>query len=101
MKHRRFFLSFFGIFFVIVTMSAFSRATNMAGEEPQNILLITIDTLRADRLSCYSDDHDLMTTAPICRLWKGRLRTSSTKLVRDSETRFIVILKTSKRKLKT
>ncbi len=28
-----------------------------AGKSPLNVLLITIDTLRPDRLSCYSDEH--------------------------------------------
>jgi len=55
MKQRRFFISLFCFFLVLGTMSAFLWATNMATEKPQNVLLITIDTLRADRLSCYSD----------------------------------------------
>jgi arylsulfatase A-like enzyme/lipopolysaccharide biosynthesis regulator YciM len=32
-------------------------AVTSAGDKPHNVLLITIDTLRADRLSCYSDQH--------------------------------------------
>ena len=40
-------------------MSAFLWASNMAKEKPQNVLLITIDTLRADKLSCYNDLHVL------------------------------------------
>ena len=57
MKHRRSFVSLLCFFLVLGTISAFSGAANRAKEKPQNVLLITIDTLRADRLSCYSDQH--------------------------------------------
>lgn len=47
------FSSFFCLFafLIIVTVSLSGDATR------KNILLVTIDTLRADRLSCYSDQH--------------------------------------------
>ncbi len=57
MGKRRFFISLLWFFLVLVTASTFSLAINMAKEKQQNILLITIDTLRADRLSCYSTQH--------------------------------------------
>ena len=59
MRHRRSFISLLCFFLVLGTISAFSWAANMAKEKPQNVLLITIDTLRTDRLSCYSDQHIL------------------------------------------
>ncbi len=49
------FLLFLSLAFFIIPAS--SMATDMAKEKQQNILLITIDTLRADRLSCYSTQH--------------------------------------------
>ncbi|MCJ7582544.1 MAG: sulfatase-like hydrolase/transferase [Candidatus Aminicenantes bacterium] len=63
-KENRFFLSnnrilspFIFVYFLsllfINTSSLFSM--NGEGETPQNVLLITIDTLRADRLSCYGN----------------------------------------------
>ena len=54
---RRFFVSLPCFFLVMVITSAPSFATDMAKEKQKNILLITIDTLRADRLSCYSTQH--------------------------------------------
>ncbi len=57
MGKRRFFVSLLWFFLVLVISSTFSSATNRAKEKQQNILLITIDTLRADRLSCYSEQH--------------------------------------------
>ena len=43
--------------FVPVIPSFPLPASNIAKEKPKNVLLITIDTLRADRLSCYSTRH--------------------------------------------
>jgi len=59
MRHRRFFVSLFYFFLVLGSMSTFSWAVNVADEKPQNVLLITIDTLRADKVSSYNDLHDL------------------------------------------
>lgn len=59
MRHRRFFVSLFYFFLVLSSMSTFSWAVNVADEKPQNVLLITIDTLRADKVSSYNDLHDL------------------------------------------
>ena len=45
------------LFFLLVyTVFPFSSEPNSKKEKP-NVLLITIDTLRPDRLSCYSDKH--------------------------------------------
>ena len=57
MRKRHFFILLLCFFLVLATASVFSLATNIAKEKQQNILLITIDTLRADRLSCYSTQH--------------------------------------------
>ncbi len=57
MGKRRFFVSLLWFFLVLIISSTFSLATNRAKEKQQNILLITIDTLRTDRLSCYSTQH--------------------------------------------
>lgn len=59
MRHRRFFVLLFYFFLVLSSMSTFSWAVNVADEKPQNVLLITIDTLRADKVSSYNDLHDL------------------------------------------
>jgi arylsulfatase A-like enzyme/Flp pilus assembly protein TadD len=46
-----------GCFVLTQGLIAFTRAENRKGipEEDLNLLLVTIDTLRADRLSCYDD----------------------------------------------
>ncbi len=46
--------------FVLMSSSA-QTAKNRAAKNPWNVLLVTIDTLRADRLSCYGSDR-LLTT---------------------------------------
>ncbi|MGD8536607.1 MAG: sulfatase-like hydrolase/transferase [Candidatus Aminicenantes bacterium] len=43
------------LIFLIILLSFYSRSN--AENHKQNFLLITIDTLRPDRLSCYSDAH--------------------------------------------
>ena len=57
MKKRRFFVSLVCFFLVLIISSGPLFAAVMAKEKQANILLITIDTLRADRLSCYSTQH--------------------------------------------
>ncbi|MGB6679918.1 MAG: hypothetical protein WBF08_01165, partial [Candidatus Bathyarchaeia archaeon] len=52
-----YFVSLLCFLLVLVITSAPMSATNTANEKQQNVLLITIDTLRADRLSCYSTQH--------------------------------------------
>jgi arylsulfatase A-like enzyme/Flp pilus assembly protein TadD len=59
MRHRRSFISLLVFFLALGAISGFSWAANRGKEKPQNVLLITIDTLRADRLSCYSEQHVL------------------------------------------
>jgi len=46
------FLSFFFSYFFLL-----SPERVLAADQPANVLLITIDTLRADRLSCYDSSH--------------------------------------------
>ena len=45
------------LYFTLNSMPAPLSATNIEKNSRQNVLLITIDTLRADRLSCYSKQH--------------------------------------------
>jgi len=53
-KVRKFILSsLFGLFVVLIGVAA----PLSAAQTKKNVLLITIDTLRADRLSCYSREH--------------------------------------------
>ena len=52
-----YFVSLLCFLLVLVITSAPMSVTNTANEKQQNVLLITIDTLRADRLSCYSTQH--------------------------------------------
>ncbi|MFC2168142.1 sulfatase-like hydrolase/transferase [Acidobacteriota bacterium] len=59
MRQRRIFTSLLCLLLVLGALSAFSLADTLAEEKPQNVLLITIDTLRADKLSSYNDLHDL------------------------------------------
>lgn len=57
-NHRHHILSLvFSISLIIFTVSIPLAATNSIENSGRNILLITIDTLRADRLSCYSNRH--------------------------------------------
>lgn len=51
-----YFLSFC-LYFALHSMPAPLSATSIERNSRQNVLLITIDTLRADRLSCYSRQH--------------------------------------------
>ena len=51
------FLPLVCFFLVLIISSGPLFAAVMAKEKQPNILLITIDTLRADRLSCYSTQH--------------------------------------------
>jgi len=50
---------FFGFLFFLIIGCAFGLLVAEAGpkKESRNVLLITIDTLRPDRLSCYSSEH--------------------------------------------
>lgn len=53
-------LVFFSFLSVIIFLCVFSfplTASNRAGNTVRNVLLITIDTLRVDRLSCYGFEH--------------------------------------------
>jgi len=56
MKKRRFFAAPLSFLFVLVIASPLAAGSREDGK-PQNVLLITIDTLRTDRLSCYSTEH--------------------------------------------
>ncbi len=56
MRKRRSFTASFSFLFVMV-VALTSAGVSREGGKPQNVLLITIDTLRADRLSCYSREY--------------------------------------------
>jgi arylsulfatase A-like enzyme/Flp pilus assembly protein TadD len=57
MKHLRE-ISFFSLFLLVLGATAGLSAAGTRAKKPAlNFLLITIDTLRPDRLSCYSDRH--------------------------------------------
>src|SRR3979490_1941941 len=46
-------LSFRRIFFFLIALSAAQAAAQTPEKSPPNVVLITIDTLRADHLGCY------------------------------------------------
>lgn len=50
-------LSFLFVVVLIFSSPASLSANGMQKETRKNVLLVTIDTLRADRLSCYSSEH--------------------------------------------
>jgi len=54
-KKGRFFFSF--VFVCISLLTLFLHSARNRGQASLNVLLITIDTLRPDRLSCYSREH--------------------------------------------
>jgi arylsulfatase A-like enzyme/Flp pilus assembly protein TadD len=55
MKKKIFFFSFFTLFIAFLTTI---RPFSFSQSKPKlNLLLITIDTLRADRVSCYNSEH--------------------------------------------
>jgi len=56
MKKRKHGLSFFVVFILAFFYMVYSVAAKSKGKG-WNVLLITIDTLRTDRLSCYSREH--------------------------------------------
>ncbi|MCD6516903.1 MAG: sulfatase-like hydrolase/transferase [Candidatus Aminicenantes bacterium] len=56
MKKRKHSLSFFVVFILVFFCMVYSVAAKSKGKG-WNVLLITIDTLRTDRLSCYSREH--------------------------------------------
>jgi arylsulfatase A-like enzyme/Tfp pilus assembly protein PilF len=57
MKRGSLLLPLLGLFLVSILPSIPSYAAPLVKENRQNVLLITIDTLRADRLSCYDTHH--------------------------------------------
>ena len=57
MKKSRLFVLFIYFFSIFIIASAHLSATKNEKNSRKNVLLITIDTLRADRLSCYSPEH--------------------------------------------
>ena len=58
-KRNNLFLFFLTVFFLGAFSDefSFSAKQNTASENRLNVLLCTIDTLRADRLSCYQSPH--------------------------------------------
>ena len=54
---KKVFLFFPFVFLFLIIASSPLLAKKTATERQRNVLLITIDTLRADRLSCYSEQH--------------------------------------------
>ena len=57
MGKKSFFVLHLIFLLVLVSPTSPLSATKSANNTPSNVLLITIDTLRADRLSCYSAKH--------------------------------------------
>jgi arylsulfatase A-like enzyme/Flp pilus assembly protein TadD len=56
-NHRRLYRPFFFLFMSLSSIVCFSISLPEKNENRINLLLITVDTLRPDRLSCYSRSH--------------------------------------------